>query len=198
VIADAPEPDCSTWNIEGATFGVDMISRVGNPVIVLDYDSSWVESFWALRGQIADALGDLAAAIEHVGSTAVPGLAAKPIIDIDVLLASELALPMAIERLVSRGYVYQGNLGIPEREAFAALVNDPPHHLYVCPPHSAELRRHIAFRDYLRAHAVEARAYGDLKHALAQRFRDDRSAYMAGKDALVRELLRRAMAWSTA
>jgi len=134
-------------------------------------------------------------AIEHVGSTAVPGLAAKPIIDIDVLSASETLLPVAIERLARLGsYVHQGNLGIPEREAFLALANDPPHHLYVCPPRSAEFQRHIAFRDYLRAHPSAVKTYGDLKLALASQFREDRPAYIAGKNALVAELTRRAVA----
>jgi GrpB-like predicted nucleotidyltransferase (UPF0157 family) len=87
------------------------------PVIVVDYDPNWPRIFETLRQRIAEALGDAAAAIEHVGSTAVPGLAAKPIIDTDVLLASETLLPVAIERLASLGYVHQGNLGIQEREA---------------------------------------------------------------------------------
>ena len=111
-----------------------------------------------------------------------------------MLLASETLLPLAIERLARLGYVHQGNLGIPEREAFLALANDPPHHLYVCPPCSAEFRRHVAFRDYLRAHPSEAKAYGDLKISLAARFSEDRSAYIAGKDRFVAELTRRAVA----
>jgi|SRR4029077_12244359 GrpB-like predicted nucleotidyltransferase (UPF0157 family) len=167
---------------------------MANPVIVLDYDSNWPALFQPLRSRIADALGDMAAAIEHVGSTAVPDLAAKPIIDIDVVLKSELMLPTAIERLATLGYVHRGNLGIPEREAFFAPVNDPPHHLYVCPPCSAEFQRHIAFRDYLRAHPRDAKNYGDLKIALAERFREDRFAYNAAKGEFVAELSSRAIA----
>jgi len=165
-----------------------------NPVVVVAYDPNWPGFFETLRERIAEAIGGLMAAIEHVGSTAVPGLAAKPIIDIDVLLASETLLPVAIDRLARLGYVHQGNLGIPEREAFLAPANDPPHHLYVCPPRSAEFQRHIAFRDYLRAHPSDVKTYGDLKLALASQFREDRSAYIAGKDALVAELTRRAIA----
>jgi GrpB-like predicted nucleotidyltransferase (UPF0157 family) len=149
-----------------------------NPVIVVDYDPNWPDS---LSPCASDSPGRSVAwrqPLEHVGSTAVPNLAAKPIIDIDVLLASETLLPAAIDRLASVGYFHQGDLGIPEREAFLALDNDPPHHLYVCPPGSAEFRRHIAFRDYLRAHPRDAKTYGDLKTALAKRFREDRSAYL--------------------
>jgi GrpB-like predicted nucleotidyltransferase (UPF0157 family) len=165
-----------------------------NPVIVLDYDPKWPELFQSLRERIADALGDMAAAIEHVGSTAVPGLAAKPIIDIDVLLVSETMLAEAIERLARLGYIHRGNLGIPEREAFLAPAHDPPHHLYVCPPCSAEFRSHRAFRDYLRAHPKDAKIYSDLKIELAERFRDDRSAYTNAKGEFVAELTSRAIA----
>jgi GrpB-like predicted nucleotidyltransferase (UPF0157 family) len=165
-----------------------------NPVIVLDYQPSWPELFQSLHKRFADTLGDTAAAIEHVGSTAVPGLAAKPIVDIDVLLAGEAMLPAVIERLAILGYIHQGNLGIPEREAFLTPANDPPHHLYVCPPSSAEFRRHIAFRDYLRAHPKDAKIYGDLKIALAERFREDRSAYTAAKGDFVEKHTTRAMA----
>ncbi|MGA2713070.1 MAG: GrpB family protein [Bryobacteraceae bacterium] len=167
---------------------------MANPVIVLDYDPNWPELFQSLRKRIADALGDMATAIEHVGSTAAPGLAAKPIVDIDVLLASETMLPAVIERLASLSYIHQGDLGIPEREAFLAPANDPPHHLYVCPPSSAEFRRHMAFRDYLRSHPRDAKIYGDLKIALAARFREDRSAYTTAKGEFVAELTRRAIA----
>jgi GrpB-like predicted nucleotidyltransferase (UPF0157 family) len=165
-----------------------------NPVIVLEYNPHWPELFQSLRKRIADALGEMAAAIEHVGSTAVPGLAAKPIIDIDVLLVSETMLAAAIDRLARLGYIHRGNLGIPEREAFFAPANDPPHHLYVCPPCSAEFRSHMAFRDYLRAHPKDAKVYGDLKIALAERFREDRSAYITAKGEFVAELTSRAIA----
>src|SRR5260370_1727841 len=95
-------------------FGINILgSAMANPVIVLDYDPNWPGLFQSLRKRIADALGDMAAAIEHVGSTAVPDLAAKPIIDIDVLLASETMLSAAIERLAGSGYIHRRNLGRP-------------------------------------------------------------------------------------
>jgi GrpB-like predicted nucleotidyltransferase (UPF0157 family) len=167
---------------------------MANPVIVSHYDPNWPRVFESLRKPIAEALGELAAAIEHVGSTAVPGLAAKPVIDIDVLLASEIMLPVAIERLASVGYIHRGDLGILGREAFREPANDPPHHLYVCPPSSAEFQRHIAFRDYLRTHPQDAKIYGDLKIAFAQQFREDRAAYNTAKTEFVAELTGRAMA----
>ena len=164
------------------------------PAIILGYDPKWPALFQFFRGRIANALGDAAAAIEHVGSTSVPGLPAKPIIDIDVLLKSESMLPWAIDRLLTLGYLHRGNLGVPDREAFRAPVNDPAHHLYLCPPGSSEFQRHLAFRDYLRAHPEDAKAYGELKMALAERFRKDRAAYQDAKAEFVAGISSRAMA----
>jgi GrpB-like predicted nucleotidyltransferase (UPF0157 family) len=170
------------------------MSKSTNPVVVVEYDPRWPATFEALRSRVAGVLGDLAAAIEHIGSTAVPGMAAKPIIDMDVLLKSGSDLPQVIQRLDALGYVHQGDLGIAGREAFAAPPDAPAHHLYVCPPESQEYRRHLTLRDYLRAHDADAAAYSGLKHSLAARFRDDRAAYCEGKQEFIERLLQQAMA----
>jgi GrpB-like predicted nucleotidyltransferase (UPF0157 family) len=172
-------------------------SGMPNPIIVVDYDPTWPEQFAALRVHIASALGDLAATIEHVGSTAVPGLAAKPVIDIDVLLSSKEGFREVVERLAPLGYVHEGNLGIAGREVFRLPPDQPAHHLYVCVPDSQEYRRHTAFRDYLRAHPESAEAYGELKRRLARIHHDDREKYLSGKDEFVREILRRVVARTT-
>jgi GrpB-like predicted nucleotidyltransferase (UPF0157 family) len=161
------------------------------PVVVVDYDPTWPGVFVALRDRVAVALGDLAVAIEHVGSTSVPGLAAKPIIDMDVVVATPREIPLGIERLATIGYVHQGDLGIAGREAFQS-ASGRRHNLYLCARDSEELRRHLLFRDYLRAHSDEVRAYAELKRGLAQRFRDDRDSYTEGKTTFVCEVLRRA------
>ena len=166
---------------------------MADPIIVVDYDSQWAGVFETLRGRIAGALGDLAAAIEHVGSTAVPGWAAKPVIDIDVLLASSDGLPEAVRRLAPLGYTHRGDLGVVDREAFRQPAGQAAHHLYVCPPDSLEYPRHIAFRDYLLAHPDCAKVYGELKRNLAMQYRDDRESYNAGKAEFVREILGRAL-----
>ena len=163
------------------------------PVIVVDYDPQWPGVFAHLRAPIAAALGDVAQAIEHVGSTAVPGLAAKPIIDIDVLLADAGRLPEVVARLAALGYAHEGDLGVAGREAFKHAPQLAVHHLYVCVPGCAEYRRHIAFRDYLRRHPAEADAYGALKRRLAAQYRNDRAGYGTAKDAFVRGILKRAM-----
>jgi len=166
--------------------------RRPDPITVVDYDPNWPALFETLRAEIAGAISNLAVAIEHVGSTAVPGLAGKPIIDIDVLLRSASDLSVCIERLAGIGYEHRGDLGIPEREAFATPPSRPAHHLYVCPPESKEFRRHVALRDYLRTHSADASAYGELKRSLAIRYRDERSAYAEGKREFIESLLRTA------
>jgi GrpB-like predicted nucleotidyltransferase (UPF0157 family) len=166
------------------------------PVVVAAYDPGWSQLFEELRARVAAALDDLAVAIEHVGSTSVPGLAAKPIIDMDAVIPSTADLPAAIARLAAIGYRHEGNLGIPEREAFAPPPDMPWHHLYVCPLGSEEFRRHIAFRDYLRAHPEEARAYGAFKQVAADRFRDDRAAYTQAKHEFVEAMVQRALRWA--
>jgi len=133
----------------------------------------------------------MAAAIEHVGSTAVPGLAAKPIIDVDVLLMSATDLPLVIAKLASVRYQHRGDLGVAGREAFRAPPNDLPHHLYVFPSRSPEYSRHMSFRDYLRTHPASANSYASLKRELARKFGDDREAYTQAKSKFVAEILRR-------
>jgi GrpB-like predicted nucleotidyltransferase (UPF0157 family) len=162
------------------------------PIIVEDYDPHWPEQFDVLRARIAAVLGPLAAAIEHVGSTAVPGLAAKPIIDIDVLLYAAGGLPEAITRLAALGYQHRGDLGVHGREAFRPPPNDLPHHLYVCAPECLEYARHITFRNHVRAHPEDAHAYERLKRALAVEFRNDREAYNQAKTEFVEAVLQRA------
>lgn len=136
----------------------------------------WPAEFERLRTRIAGAVGDVAVAVEHVGSTAVPGLAAKPVIDI-VVVVEPHDLQTAIERLVAIGYVHQGNLGVEGREAFGVPEGERRHHLYVSPTDSEELRAQLAFRDRLRANRELAAKYEGLKRELAVRFRDDRERY---------------------
>jgi GrpB-like predicted nucleotidyltransferase (UPF0157 family) len=162
------------------------------PVVIVDYDPHWPDLFEELRALLVAALGDLAVIVEHVGSTAVPGLAAKPIIDMDVVVPAVSDIPEAIGRLAILDYVHRGDLGIPGREAFISPAGKPRHHLYVCALDSEELRRHRLFRDYLLTHPDEARAYGALKKAAALRLGEDRVAYTEAKTRFVEAVLQRA------
>jgi GrpB-like predicted nucleotidyltransferase (UPF0157 family) len=162
---------------------------VPEPVVVVAYDPRWPAVFEHLRDRVAGVLGPLALRVEHVGSTSVPGLPAKPIIDLDVVIADRMDLPAAIEPLATLGYEHIGDLGIAGREAFTTPPGIPPHHLYVCAADNAELSRHLTFRDFLRGHPDTAREYGELKLSLAERYRDDRLGYTEAKSAFVEAVL---------
>lgn len=116
-------------------------SGVAEPIVIVPYDNEWPQIFLVLRARAAAAIGDLPVDIEHIGSTAVPGLAAKPIIDLVVAVAPN-DISDSIKRLVAIGYTHRGSLGVEGRDAFEALPEDPPHHLYLSPTDSEELRAH--------------------------------------------------------
>ena len=155
-----------------------------DPIVIVDYSLAWPLEFERLRDRAAAAVGDIAIAIEHVGSTAVPGLAAKPVIDL-VIVVEPGDVEAAVDRLTAIGYIHQGNLGVEGREAFGVPEGEPRHHLYVSPTDSQELRAQLAFRDRLRADPALATEYEALKRELARRFRDDRESYTDAKTAFV-------------
>jgi GrpB-like predicted nucleotidyltransferase (UPF0157 family) len=157
---------------------------VADPIVIVDYDPAWPGEFERLRGRAHAATGELALRIEHVGSTAVPGLAAKPVIDLVVVVAPG-DVSSAVERLQTVGYTPRGNLGVAGREAFSVPPGEARHHLYVCPADSEELRAQLAFRDRLRTDRELAAAYEALKRRLAELHRDDRPAYTEAKTDFV-------------
>ncbi|SRR5712691_11076806 len=159
-------------------------------LVIVEYDRRWEERFQSLRDGIAPFLNGLVVSIEHVGSTAIRGVAAKPIIDIDVVVRSHEDIRKVIEKLAFLGYRHVGDLGVKEREAFESPKGSPSHHLYVCSLDSKEFRRHIAFRDYLRKHPNKARQYSELKRSLAARHGNDRGAYTEAKTDFVNRILR--------
>ena len=164
-------------------------------IVIADYDPGWAALFESLRATLSAALGELVSRIEHVGSTSVPGLAAKPIVDLDAILRSGGDREEAIARLARLGYLHRGNLGIAGREAFTLRGSGPSpgaHHLYLCDPASAEWRRHLLFRDALRADAALVAAYAALKWRLANLHLQDRDAYTAAKTEFVEAVLRAA------
>ena len=161
------------------------------PVVVVPYDPAWPATFVLVQERVAAALGDLAVGIEHVGSTAVPGLDAKPIVDIDVVIRHAGALEEVVRRLAELGYTHLGDLGILGREAFRATRELPRHHLYVCASGAAPLQAHLILRDALRADPALAAQYGALKRELAVRYRDDRDAYAEGKSPFITAVLLR-------
>ncbi len=159
-------------------------------VRVVSYDPSWPALFAAEAERLAAVLAGrgVVVVLEHTGSTAVPGLAAKPVLDILGGLAREADRPAAIEAFTSAGYLHRGEQGIPGRDFFRR--GDPRrYHLHLALIGDAFWHDHRAFRDHLRAHPEVADAYARLKHELAARFPRDRPAYIEGKTAFVRAVV---------
>jgi GrpB-like predicted nucleotidyltransferase (UPF0157 family) len=159
-------------------------------IIVVDYDPAWPVAFERLRATIWPVVSDVALTIEHVGSTSVPGLAAKPIIDMSVVVPTASNIPIAIERLATLGYTHIGNLGVDGREAFSNPDGTRSHHLYLCPRDGLGLANHLAVRHYLRGHPEVAKEYGELKKQLAKGFPEDIDSYIDGKTDLIMRILR--------
>jgi len=184
---------------------------VGNPIVIVDYDPQWAELFEEEKAEILAALRELNVTVAHIGSTAVPGLAAKPIIDIAIITANADDAVRAITPLRRLGYVCFGEADIPGRLFFAKdelrimardlnnpsdldsiehdLVRTRTHHVHLYTSSTnPDLERHFLFRDYLRAHPETAQHYAELKRALAEKYRDDRDAYTESKTPLIRDV----------
>lgn len=159
---------------------------------VHDYDPQWTAFFEQMYARLWPVVADIAVSIEHVGSTSVPGLAAKPIIDIDIVVPSTKEVPAAIERLAKLGYAHIGDLGVTGREAFRNPPDPIAHHLYVCPKNTLGLRNHMAVRGFLRLQPGKAHEYGELKKSLAREFPDDLDSYIEGKSEFLSAILRHA------
>ena len=184
----------ASWpGFEWATGAADAAS---DPVVIAPPDPTWPARFQEIRARLARALGERASRIDHVGSTAVPGLAAKPVIDVQVVVAdleAEAAYVPAIESL---------GLALRSRDALHRYFRPPPPknrdvQVHVCARGSAWERDHLLFRDYLRAHEDAATAYGRLKTSLARRHRDDRLAYTDAKTEFILDALEVAATWAS-
>ena len=159
-------------------------------VVVLPYNVQWKDDFEKIKSEIINAIGDLIIGVEHVGSTSVEGMSAKPCIDLDVIIKDYSDFDIIVSRLEMIGYIYEGNLGIKDREAFK-YFNKPhlrTHHLYVCPQKSEELYRHIAFRDFLRSNVDAVKKYSYVKEMAARLFPHDIEKYMEYKSPCIEEL----------
>jgi GrpB-like predicted nucleotidyltransferase (UPF0157 family) len=169
-------------------------------IVVEEYNSKWAHAFNELKHAYLTHLeGNLR--IEHVGSTSVPGLAAKDIIDIDIVVKHKGEVTSLIGQLEELGYIHQGDLGIEGREAFKrSLVEAPlmyehhskwhPHHLYVCLEDSLAFKNHMALKDYLMAHEDAVKEYSELKMALAHKYPHDIDRYCSEKTPFITRILK--------
>ena len=159
-------------------------------VIVLPYDEAWKSDFDKIKSEIEEVIGDLIIKIEHVGSTSVEGMSAKPCIDIDVVIKDYSVFNDVVEKLKTIGYIHEGDLGIKDREAFK-YENKPHlkmHHLYVCPQFSKELHRHITFRDFLKNNPDAIKKYSEVKEKGAELFPYDIDKYIEYKTPCIENL----------
>ena len=170
-----------------------MLGLERDKVVLVPYQSVWAQRFEREKVRLEEVIGEHILDIQHIGSTAVPGLSAKPILDIGVAVenfekASALVSP--IEKL---GYTYRGENGIPRRHYF---VKGPPNkktcHLHMFEEVDEEWATHLLFRDYLRTHPKVAAAYQQLKEDLAAKYPNDREAYTDGKHKFIQKALGKA------
>jgi len=169
--------------------------KLPNTLIVLPYDPNWKIEFERIRSYFSEHIGDLALEIKHVGSTSVPGLCAKPIIDIIAIIESYDVFPEIVSRLEKIGYKHVGNQGIKEREVFKRLIPDDfmDYHFYVCAKNSEENRRQTIFRDTLLQNKGIADEYGKLKMRLINEVNGDRVLYTDSKTDFILGVINRAI-----
>jgi GrpB-like predicted nucleotidyltransferase (UPF0157 family)/quercetin dioxygenase-like cupin family protein len=167
---------------------------VTHDIVVSDYNLEWPRWFERIRGYVRPAVMDVALGLDHIGSTAVPGLAAKPIVDMDVVVAAADDVGPVIERLGGVGYRWEGDLGILGREAFSVPnhVDLPPHHLYLVVKDNRAHLDHWLLRDLLRADPKAREAYSSLKRSNVEVAKGDMDVYLALKAGFVAGLLKRA------
>jgi GrpB-like predicted nucleotidyltransferase (UPF0157 family) len=164
---------------------------------VVSHDPAWAAMYEDAAGRIMAAAGSAAVRAHHIGSTAIPRTTAKPIIDMLLEVVSLEALDGESSMLEALGYEAMGELGIPGRRYFRLDDSDGvrTHQVHAFEAGVPNVVRHLAFRDYMRAHPLAAREYGTLKQRLANAYPHDMAAYMDGKDAFVKEHERRALLW---
>jgi GrpB-like predicted nucleotidyltransferase (UPF0157 family) len=166
-------------------------------VEVVPHNPQWRDAFEAEAEHVATALGDNVVAIHHIGSTAIPNIYAKPIVDLLVEVRDITKVDGRTSAMESLGYEVMGEFGIPGRRFFRKDNQEGirTHHIHAFQTGSAEVGRHLDFRDYMIAHPGDAQRYSELKRKLADEHSHDIDAYMDGKDGFIKDMERRAALW---
>ena len=163
---------------------------------VLPYDPEWIRLFNSETELLGGLFGQEVSAIHHIGSTSIPGMKAKPIIDILLEVGDIEKVDAFNEQMRRLGYEPRGEYGLPRRRYFPKIVNDDRVvHVHTWQSGESEIGRHLAFRDFMIAHPEQALAYGDLKEALIAQYAGDNEAYISGKDSFCQEMERQAIGW---
>ena len=168
-------------------------------VEVVPHHSSWKDAFTDESKRVAVALGETVTAMHHIGSTAIPTIHAKPIIDMLIEVWDIDQVETRHAAMTALGYQNMGEFGISGRRYFRK-DNDAgirTHHLHIYRTDSDQVRRHLAFRDYMRGHADDAQQYSELKQRLAQQYPNDIEAYMDGKHEFIHRIDQKAAVWTS-
>ncbi len=165
---------------------------------VVPYNPNWPKLFEEEAAQIRKILGDNCIAVHHIGSTSVPGLAAKPIIDILPVVKEVGKVDACNPEFEKIGYQCMGEYGIPGRRFFMKGGDDRTHHIHIFEVSNVyDVGRHLSVRDFLRTHPTAAEEYAKLKMTLAEKYTYDNDGYCDGKDSFVKELEQKAILWQT-
>jgi GrpB-like predicted nucleotidyltransferase (UPF0157 family) len=166
-------------------------------VEVVPHNPLWRDAFEEEAKHVAAALGDTVAAIHHIGSTAIPKIYAKPVVDLLVEVRDITEVDGRSSAMASFGYDVMGEYGIPGRRYFRKDNQEGirTHHIHAFEAGSAEVTRHLAFRDYMIAHPEDAQRYSELKRKLAKEHPQSIDRYMDGKEGFIKEIDRRAAQW---
>lgn len=166
-------------------------------IVVMEYSRDWSAEFERESALIKGILGSNCIALHHIGSTSVPGLKAKPIIDMMPVVSDISAVDAVTTEFEKLGYEYLGEFGIPGRRYLRKGGDERTHQIHIFEAsNKADIERHLAVRDYLRTHKEAADAYGQLKERLAQEYPYDIDGYCDGKDTFVKDLEQKALAWA--
>lgn len=166
-------------------------------IVIVDYDTEWPEQFASEARLVTNGLDLDLIELHHIGSTSVPGLAAKPVIDMLAVVTSLSNLDAFNDAMIAIGYQPKGELGIAGRRFFSKGRDDcRTHHIHAFEAGHVELKRHLDFRDYLRVHPAQANRYAELKRKLAEDHRNDIEAYVEGKSPRIDEILEKAEQWA--
>jgi GrpB-like predicted nucleotidyltransferase (UPF0157 family) len=167
----------------------DSLGLESGVVRLVEYDPGWPALFAAEQQRIHDQAGTLALRLEHVGGTSIPGMCAKPVLDIAAGRPRDASTRDYVTALQRAGYEHRGERGVPGRQFFCR--GEPrAYHVHLVEEGGPLWRDYVAFRNFLRAHAEAARQFADLKRVLAARFSQDREAYMNAKSSHVQDILR--------
>lgn len=167
-----------------------------DPIIVAPYDPSWAAEFNEIGVQMRQSLGEIAIRIDHIGSTSIPGLAAKPVIDIQISVSSLEPVSVYQHPLESLGYIYKAGNEERTKRYFREGAGMRRTHIHVREAGSFGQQFALLFRDYLRAMPGEAKYYEDAKLKLMTLYRDERHRYVDEKEPYIWEIMRRASHWS--